>query len=373
LFGRDSLAYVGPGKAPVYSQNRNAYSAIMNTFSRRRFLKNAALGAVVGSMAGSCGTEKSSRTGKYAKTGFLHDRSQSVREAFSGPCASVRLPFDRNGAIDFRALRQQVEFVLHAGSKTVILTWGDSLYSLLTDDEVAQVTKAVVRFVNRRALVVAADRNWATPREAEFAAYCAETGADLLMVLPPDWAGSTTVPSLVAHYRAAAEHIPVMVVTNYLGRKPIEFGANLIESLRDQVPGVVALKEDVGGEFAQKICGLVHERWAIIARGQKQRHLDMLPYGVDGYFSLHITFKPEIAWRYWKAVEKQDLDAARGVIRDCDKPLFDYLLKLEGGFDAGVHGLLEVAGLGSRYRRAPYYSFTEAQMADLKDFLKRYS
>jgi len=338
----------------------------MKTLNRRDFIKTTALTAA---SVGVADVGRSQPKPFYGSKGANY----SVRDALTGPCASVRLPFDRSGAIDFPSLQKQIEFVLAAGSKSVILTRGDSLYSLLTDDEIAQVTKAAVKHVNHRALVVAADGSWATDKEVQFAKYCKETGVDMLMVLPPDWGGSDTVSTLVTHYRAVAEHLQVMVVTNYLGKKPMSLALKLIESLRDQVPGVVALKDDVGGEFARRVCLLAHKQWAIIAGGQQQNHMNMLPYGVDGFFSMHISFKPEIAWRYWHAAEKRDLDAAVAVIRDYDMPLFDFLLKLEGGFDAGVHGLLEAAGLGTRHRRPPYHSLTDEQMAQVKEYLRRYA
>lgn len=131
-----------------------------------------------------------------------------IRDALTGPVPSVHTPFDREGGIDFDALRRQLDFVIAAGAKTVVLTWGDSLYSLLTDDEIAQVTKAAVEHVNGRAMVVAADNIWWTGKEVEFAKYCVEVGADVLMVLPPDWAGSVTVESLVQHYAAVARPDP---------------------------------------------------------------------------------------------------------------------------------------------------------------------
>ena len=169
-----------------------------------------------------------------------------------------------------------------------------------------------------------------------------------------------------------AEHIPVKVVTNYLGKKPLSFSLKLIESLRDQVPGVVALKNDVGGEFTRRVCLMAHKQWAIIARGTATESHEHAAVRRRRFFSMHISFKPEIAWRYWHASEKRDLDSAFAVIRDYDMPLFDFFLKLEGGFDAGVHGLLEAAGLGTRYRRLPYWSLSNAQMGKLKEFLKRY-
>ena len=99
------------------------------------------------------------------------------------------------------------------------------------------------------------------------------------MVLPPDWAGSCTADSFVAHYAAAAAEIPVMVVTNVFSRSH-ELGLAVLRRLRDEVPGVVAIKDDLVGVFARKMALLLHGRWAIISGGQKQNHFDLVHYGV---------------------------------------------------------------------------------------------
>ena len=219
-------------------------------------------------------------------------------------------------------------------------------------------------------MVVAADKSSWTGRDVEFAAYSAQSGANLLMVLPPDWAASCTVESLVGHYRAVAEHIPVMVVDNYLAQRPLSFALDLITKLHDEVPGVVAMKDDVGGDLARRIGLLTHDRWALMASG-KELHMNLYPYGVDGWMSTHMTFKPEIAWRYWSAIEAGDLKAARAVLRDYEIPLLEFLGSLEGGADAGVHGLLEIYGLAKRYRRPPYHSLSDREMQSLTEFLKK--
>jgi 4-hydroxy-tetrahydrodipicolinate synthase len=294
-----------------------------------------------------------------------------IRAALTGPWPTIRTPFTRGGEIDFDALRRNVDFVIQAKAKAVVLTWGDSLFSLLTDDEIAQITKAVVQCVNRRAFVVAATGTWWTGKAVEFAKYSRGVGADMLMVLPPDWAQSTTLDTLADHYRAVAEHIPVMVVTNFLTLRGIAFALELCARLCREVPGVLALKDDFGGEFIRKLCLVTHDRWALSAGGQKQNHLLMQPYGVDGYLSTFMNFRPEIAWRYWKAIEMSDLKAARDVIRDYDMPLFDYLVRSEGGFDAAMHGVYELFGLAKRYRRPPYYSLNNRQMEHLADHLRK--
>jgi 4-hydroxy-tetrahydrodipicolinate synthase len=328
-------------------------------------------------MAGGLAAGRLARAAESGKSGKKKTQPGSreclpkIRAALSGPWPSIRTLFTHQGDIDFDAMRRHLDFMVErAKAKAVVLTWGDSLYSLLTDEEIAQVTKVVVQHVNKRAFVVAADNSWWTGKTVEFAEYCVGVGADMLMVMPPDWAHSTTVESLITHYRAVSEQIPVMLVTNYLGRRGAAFGLEVIKRLCEEVPGVMALKDDVCGAFIRKVCLLAHDHWALSAGGQKQNHMNMYPYGVGGYLSMCMTFKPEISWRYWNAIQADDLASASAVIRDYDMPLFDYLIASKGSFDAAIHGIFELFGFGKRYRRPPYHSLTDEQMRDLAEFLE---
>ena len=197
------------------------------------------------------------------------DRSR-VREALTGPVASVHTPFLRDGEIDENGLRNMIDHVIDAGSGSIILTYGDSLYSVLTDEEVAHLTKVTAEHVAGRAMVIAADRQWWTDKEIEFAKYARSVNADLLMVLPPNWARSCTVETFVEHYAAVAEHIPVMVVTNVFANAP-DLGLKTLEVLRDTVEGVVAIKDDIVGAFARRMGLLLHGHWGVISGGQKQK------------------------------------------------------------------------------------------------------
>ncbi len=294
-----------------------------------------------------------------------------VREALGGPWPSISTPFTKEGQIDEVGLRRQLDFLIEtAKAKAVVLTWGDSLFSLLTDDEIAEVTRIVVQHVNGRAYVVAATHQWWTGKAAEFAAYCSDLGADMVMGLPPDWAGSTTVDQLVAYYAALGEHLPVMIVTNYLGKRGKGFSVKLCDRLVREVPRLMALKDDLCNATAQEIFLHVGDRWALSAGGQKINHLQLLPFGADGYLSTFIGFNPEITWRYSNAVEAGDLDTARAVIRDFDAPFFDYIIACEGGFDAAIHAIGELTGISKRYRRPPYHSMTDEQMEELGTFLR---
>lgn len=295
---------------------------------------------------------------------------QEIREALTGPFASICTPFCRDGSIDFASLRNLIDFLVDAGSKTMLLTPGDSLYTILTDEEIAEVTRVVVEHTAGRAMVVAAGNEWATPKAVEFAQYACTAGADVLMVAPPDWGASCTPETLVEYYAAAAEHMPVMVVTASLSRRPTDFALEVLRMLMEGVDGVVALKDDICGEFARRAGLLLHEHWATFSGGTKQNHMNMLPYGCDGYMSVFVSFKPEIAHNYWNAIQSMDLSTARDIIRDYDMPYFDCIGLCQGGCDAGMHATLELFGITQRWRRKPYASATDEDMEMLADFCK---
>ena len=294
--------------------------------------------------------------------------SQELRSLLIGPVTSLHTPFTRDGEIDYSGLRGLVDRGIDSGSTTMMLTYGDSLFSLLTDSEVAEVTKVVAEQTAGRAAVIAADRIWWTGKTVSFAQYAREVGADLLMVLPPDWAGSCTVETFVAHYAAAAAEIPVMVVTNVFNRSHA-MGLEVLRRLRDEVPGVVAIKDDLVGTFARKMAVLLHGHWAIISGGQKENHFDLVHYGCDGYLSTMVTFAPQVTQAYWQAVQTDDWDGAARIIREYDMPYFEYVLKVVGSFDAALHGTYELFGLAERWRRPPYHSLTDEQMEELSQAL----
>jgi len=298
----------------------------------------------------------------------MKDRDE-IRKLLDCPVASTPATFNRDSSIDFDGLRNFIDFTIAGGTTTILLTYGDSLYSSLTDDEVSEMTRVAVEHTAGRALVVAADRIWATPKELEFARHVREMGADVLMVLPPDWAHSCTVDTLVEHYTAVAEEMPVMVVTNLFMQRQ-EAGLKVLERLAGEAPNVVAVKDDVCGKFARKMSLAIYDRMAIISGGQKQNHLDLLPYGCDGYLSTFIKFKPEITQAYWQAAGAEDWNRVREIIQTQDMPYFDYIMGVQGGFNAGLHGTMELFGVAQRWRRKPYYSLNDEEMEQLAGFLK---
>tara|TARA_B100001964_G_scaffold204421_1_gene234147 strand:+ start:53 stop:472 length:420 start_codon:yes stop_codon:yes gene_type:complete len=102
-----------------------------------------------------------------------------VREALTGPISSIRTPFTRDGAIDCDGLICTLDLNTKAGSKTMLLTAGDSHLIAMSDADIADLSRAVVDHVAGRAMVVTADRHYNTRQAVEFAQYAGQIGSDV--------------------------------------------------------------------------------------------------------------------------------------------------------------------------------------------------
>jgi len=288
-----------------------------------------------------------------------------VKNSLTGPVASVSTPFCKDGSIDYKGLENCIDVWIEGGSKTVLLTYGDSLFSILTDEEIAVITKRVVEYTNKRAMVVGA-AFWWTGKTLDFAEYCKRIGVDILMVLPPNWA-LPTPEDLAEHYRKISEIIPVMMVTS-LGGRPLPL--ETMEILLEGKNRIVALKDDICGDYARRAAKLIDGRWAFFSGGWKKNHLDVMPYGdISGYLSVYARFKPVIARKYWDAIKAGNIGEASGIIKKYEFPLYYEMRSLfSGQMDAVVHASMEIFGLCKRWRRSPYYDLSDSQMDELKAF-----
>ncbi len=284
-----------------------------------------------------------------------------IRARIKGPVSSFPTPFTRDGDIDARAVHRIVEASIAGGSDIILLTYGDSLFTILTDDDVARLTRLVVEATAGRALVVAADRMWWTGKALEFGAFCRDLGVDILMLRPPDWAGSPTPESLAEHYAAVSRVVPVMPV----GMPPFR----TLEILAETDARIVAFKEDMSMDYAFRVVGLYGDRWPMIAGGGKARHLMLWAAGVKASFSIYVRMAPGVTRAYWKALEAGDLAEARRIADRYEAPLFNWP-DFPGGLDSLIHAALEIFGLSERWRRPPYVSAADADLEKLRGFFR---
>lgn len=294
-----------------------------------------------------------------------------IRELLSGPIPSISTPFLKNGDIDYETLANMIHFYIDSGIKTLLLTPGDSLYFCLSDAEIAEVTRFTAHETDKKAMVIAGDLNASTQQAVEFAEYSKEVGVDLYITLPANWCNAITPETCSDHYAAVGKVMPTMILTCALSPMGDSKALKTLEMTMDKSSGVAAIKDDYCGAFSRQMALLCHERLAIIAGGQKQNHMNIVPYGVDGYLSVYARFKPEIAWKYWDAISRGDVPAAVGIIAKYDIPFFNKVIPFEGGFDVGIRAAMEVFGISDRWRRLPFRSPDDKDIASMREFFEQ--
>lgn len=286
------------------------------------------------------------------------------------PVPSIRTPFLPNGDIDFNGLRNMVDFLVEeAKVGTLLITNGDSLLTVMDDKEVEEITKVVIEQNKGRAMVIASGKAWHTKKNVEFFNFAREAGVDVGALLLADWAQSCGEAEILDAVRACGKVMPTMVLTNLISGRgiPLSVFKTLVA---EKTPGFIGIKDDVCGQYGRDLATILDNQYAFLSGGMAVNHFDVAHYGCDGYLSVFISFYPQLCAKYWELYQNKDYAACAKWIAEVEQP-FENMLASNGlEFDATIHGMMEIAGVCGRYRRAPYHSLTDAEMEILKAYSK---
>ncbi len=125
--------------------------------NRRTFLSGLGSG-ILGSAVASARegqTTLSPSTGltrQLALSRQIQDR-ETAAEFLKGPIQSFRTSFNQDGSIDYDGVRNFVDHSISGGSKTILMTAGDSHLTCMTNEEIASLTHLICEHTAGRAMV----------------------------------------------------------------------------------------------------------------------------------------------------------------------------------------------------------------------------
>lgn len=276
-----------------------------------------------------------------------------IRAAIRGPINSIPTPFTLDGAVDWDGVGRIIDVGIAGGSRVSLLTYGDSQLEFLDDAETEQLTRFLVERVDGRALTVAATRRWWTGRMVTFAEYCRDLGADVLMVLPSQFAAPA---GIVEQYKAVAEIMPMMLV----GQPAHE----ILDQLLDE-PNICCFKEDGALDYAIDTQHKYGDRWAFLSGGGLWRNYTQWPW-CRAFFCYFSSFAPHVAQRYAQATEAADVEAAGRVLREYEIPFRELTGLVGGNFQTLWRAAMELNGVACRGLRSPMVTATEEQVEALR-------
>ena len=278
---------------------------------------------------------------------------EAIKDLLEGPVNSIPTPFQADGEIDWQGVRNIIDVGIAGGSDVSLLTYGDSQFDHLSDDEVAKLTRCLIDQVDGRALTVAATRRWPNTKAVEFAHFCKDLGVDVLMVLPSDHAQPA---GKVAHYRAVAEVMPMMLVGWPLHE--------ILDAIVD-VQNICCFKEDGAVDYAPDTMQKYGAHWKFMTGGGLWRNFTQWPWR-PAFFCYFSSFAPHVAKEYWQAYQDTDVATAGRIIRETEKPFADLAAHVSGGFQAHWRATLELNGIASRHLRPPMVSATKEEVEQIE-------
>ena len=291
------------------------------------------------------------------------------KNRISCPVPSISTAFKENGDMDFAGISNQIEMSIENGAKSILLTYGDSLFTILKDDEIIELNRFVIEQVRKRTMVIASGNCWPTVAAVEFATRVKAQGADLLIALSPNWAASTNPETIYQHYKAIGQVMPAMAMTSMPSGGPLPL-KTVEKLLDDKQSGLVAVKDDVCGLYGRRLGILINGRCAFLSGGLKMNYMDQVLYGADGYLSGFNRFRPDISKKFWKFKQDGNTEECMKIIKTMEIPFFiDLPEKLGLEFDCVIHAAMEIYGICGRWRRNPYQNATEEQKEKIREFL----
>ncbi len=226
---------------------------------------------------------------------------------FAGCAVALVTPF-RNGAVDYRALQESVDWQIAQGTPVLspVGTTGES--PTLSHDEQVRVIATVVERAAGRAKVLAGTGSNATAEAVRLTRFAAQAGADGALLVSPYY-NRPTQEGLFAHFARVAESVDLPLV---LYNVPARTGRNVepetVERLAKIGP-IVAIKE-ASGSLDQVSDILVRTDLTVLS-GDDSLTLPMLAVGAEGVVSIVANLVPKDVIALLAAFERGDLAEAR--------------------------------------------------------------
>jgi 4-hydroxy-tetrahydrodipicolinate synthase len=227
-------------------------------------------------------------------------------EEFSGLSVAMTTPF-RDGAVDYEALRAQVDFQVDAGTQCLcpVGTTGES--PTLSHDEHERVIAAVVEFAAGRVKVMAGTGSNSTAEALRLTRFAKKSGADAALVVAPYY-NKPTQEGFYQHFKALAEQVGLPIcVYNIPGRTGKNIEPETIARM-GELPNITMVKEATGSmDQASQIMATSN---LTVLSGDDSLTLPLLAIGARGVISVVGNIVPGDMLALVRAFEAGDMREA---------------------------------------------------------------
>lgn len=281
------------------------------------------------------------------------------RERLRGIFNITVTPFDAQGAIDFPALRENIERVIGLGYDGLLIggTYGE--FPVMTVAERRELFTQVMACVGDRIPVMLCSAS-SDPRDARELTILASDLGGLPMVTAP-FVSEITDAQIISHFKEMAPLSKTGILVYNAPGIGITLSPALLDELAD-IPNVVGIKQgDLNPTAIDQIANRLRGRLRLFCASDLA-FLGPMMAGFDGISTTNSGALPEIIINTFRAVEQGDAATAR----DLHQLWYDYrALARKHGQPQLVKAAMALRGFNGGTVREPLKPISEAALAEL--------
>jgi len=240
---------------------------------------------------------------KKAKTS-----AQTTALRLHGAMTAIVTPFTAEGAVDYEALKRNVEFQISEGINGLVPVGTTGECPSLSHEEHDKVIAVTVATAAGRVPVVAGTGSNCTEEAVRLTQAAKESGADACLIVNPYY-NKPDQRGLYKHFEAlAAVGIPI-VLYNIPGRTGINMSPETVAKLYKEFDCIVAIKEATGSlDQASEILSLCD---IVVLSGDDSLTLPLMSIGAKGCISVASNCSPRTVLAITEPALKGDFVTAR--------------------------------------------------------------
>lgn len=211
---------------------------------------------------------------------------------FSGSMVALVTPMLENGAIDFNALQELLEWHIDAKTSAIVAAGTTGESATLDPEEQFELISFIVKKVAKRIPVIAGAGTNSTKTTLALSNNAKRAGADACLLVTPYYNKPTQL-GLYEHYKTIAETVSLPVILyNVPGRTACDLLPETVEAL-SKVKNIIGIKEATG-QLARAVdimkrCPKSFELYS----GDDPTAIELMQHGARGVISVTANIHPE--------------------------------------------------------------------------------
>lgn len=291
-----------------------------------------------------------------------------TKSVFTGSCCAIITPFDKNGDINFPALKEIVEFQVENGTDCICACGTTGEASTMNDREHLSVIEFIVNIVNGRIPVIAGTGSNDTRHGLELCKDACALGVDGLLVVTPYY-NKTSQRGLVHHYTTLANSVDKpIIIYNVPGRTGCNIAPATLKTLAEH-PNIAGIKE-ASGNMAQvvEMMSLCADKIDFYS-GNDEINIPIMAMGGSGAISVLANVAPAQTHNMIKY-------ALDGDYKNASKMQMEALDLINSLFcevnPIPVKEGMNLLGFNAGYTRLPLYEMAPENVERLRNSMKNY-